>query len=268
MLDRMASKPDYYRVLNLPRDADEGDVKKAFRELAKKWHPDLNPGNSEAESTFKAVNEAYSVLSDSEERAKYDASHRMAGLSAKMYAYGGDPDHGPAHAARASGLGGRYSAGFRDEGDRFRAATPGSSSDWQSHVDLNEWNRMHFGPDASDAAGWTEARVKEARRAGYSFVNDARFGKHSNYEARRAAAASAAASASRGTSESGTYRAWAQEYRAASAAEAKALPKQALAVLAVLGIAAAAVSGVLSNKPLPPMSSGGRVGPGGRGGSK
>ena len=68
----MAEKRDYYEVLGVDKNADEGALKKAYRSLAKKYHPDMNPGDSEAEQKFKEVNEAYAVLSDSEKRAQYD----------------------------------------------------------------------------------------------------------------------------------------------------------------------------------------------------
>lgn len=68
----MAEKRDYYEVLGVSRDADEDALKKAYRTLAKKYHPDMNPGDSEAEQKFKEVNEAYAVLSDPEKRAQYD----------------------------------------------------------------------------------------------------------------------------------------------------------------------------------------------------
>ena len=68
----MADKRDYYEVLGLDKSADDAAIKKAYRQLAKKYHPDMNPGDSEAEAKFKEVNEAYAVLSDSEKKAKYD----------------------------------------------------------------------------------------------------------------------------------------------------------------------------------------------------
>lgn len=68
----MADKRDYYEVLGLSKSADEGAIKKAYRSLAKKYHPDMNPGNAEAEKNFKEVNEAYAVLSDPEKKARYD----------------------------------------------------------------------------------------------------------------------------------------------------------------------------------------------------
>ena len=66
------TKRDYYEVLGVDRSADESAIKKAYRGLAKKYHPDMNPGDKEAERNFKEVNEAYAVLSDPDKKAKYD----------------------------------------------------------------------------------------------------------------------------------------------------------------------------------------------------
>ncbi len=63
---------DYYKVLGLSKNASDDDIKKAYRKLARKYHPDLNPGNKEAEKKFKEINEANEVLSDPEKRKKYD----------------------------------------------------------------------------------------------------------------------------------------------------------------------------------------------------
>lgn len=65
-------KRDYYEVLGVSKNAGEEEIKKAYRTLAKKYHPDLHPGDSEAEAKFKEINEAYAVLSDPEKREKYD----------------------------------------------------------------------------------------------------------------------------------------------------------------------------------------------------
>lgn len=63
---------DFYKILGVERTATQDEIKKAFRKLAQKYHPDKNPGNKEAESRFKQISEAYDVLSDDEKRAKYD----------------------------------------------------------------------------------------------------------------------------------------------------------------------------------------------------
>ena len=66
------SKRDYYEVLGVSKDADDAALKKAYRVLAKKYHPDANPGNAEAEAKFKEASEAYGILSDPEKRKMYD----------------------------------------------------------------------------------------------------------------------------------------------------------------------------------------------------
>ncbi|HVP24958.1 MAG TPA: molecular chaperone DnaJ [Methanomicrobiales archaeon] len=66
------AKRDYYEVLGVPRNASDEDLKKAFRQLARKYHPDLNPGNKNAEEQFKEINEAFQVLSDPQKKAQYD----------------------------------------------------------------------------------------------------------------------------------------------------------------------------------------------------
>ena len=66
------AKRDYYEVLGVGRDASANDIKKAYRKLAIKYHPDKNPGDKEAEEKFKEAAEAYSVLSDADKKARYD----------------------------------------------------------------------------------------------------------------------------------------------------------------------------------------------------
>src|SRR5512147_1853456 len=66
------AKEDYYRVLGVDRNANKEELKKAYRKLALKYHPDRNPGDREAERRFKEINEAYEVLRDDQKRAAYD----------------------------------------------------------------------------------------------------------------------------------------------------------------------------------------------------
>ena len=97
----MADKRDYYEVLGIDKNADDAAIKKAYRQQAKKYHPDLNPGDKAAEAKFKEVNEAYEVLSDSEKKSRYD-QFGHAGV---------DPNFG------AGGAGGSGFGGFSDFGD-------------------------------------------------------------------------------------------------------------------------------------------------------
>lgn len=70
---------DYYTVLGVGRSASEAEIKKAYRSLARKYHPDINPGDKEAERKFKEINEAYEVLSDPQKKAQYDQFGRVGG---------------------------------------------------------------------------------------------------------------------------------------------------------------------------------------------
>src|SRR5438128_11525585 len=72
----MAAAMDYYQVLGVPETATVDEIKKAFRRLAKQYHPDRNPDNAQAAERFKEINEAHDVLSDPEKRKKYDQLRR------------------------------------------------------------------------------------------------------------------------------------------------------------------------------------------------
>ncbi|MBO7245804.1 MAG: DnaJ domain-containing protein, partial [Clostridia bacterium] len=106
----MAEKRDYYEVLGVDRSASDADIKKAYRNLAKKYHPDANPGDSTAEAKFKEINEAYSVLSDSETKARYD-----------QYGHAGtDPNFGAGgFGGGFGGFGGGFGGDAFDLGDLF-----------------------------------------------------------------------------------------------------------------------------------------------------
>ncbi|MCH7801589.1 MAG: J domain-containing protein, partial [Chloroflexi bacterium] len=86
---------DYYRILNLKRDASDNDIRQAFRKLARQYHPDLNPGDEDAETKFKRINEAYEVLSKPDDRRKYDRygdNWRQADrIEEQRQHYGGSP---------------------------------------------------------------------------------------------------------------------------------------------------------------------------------
>jgi molecular chaperone DnaJ len=89
----MADKRDYYEVLGVSREAGADEIKKAYRRLARKHHPDVNPGNDEAEDQFKEINEAYEVLSDAQKREMYDRFGH-AGVNNGAGAPGGPGDFG------------------------------------------------------------------------------------------------------------------------------------------------------------------------------
>ncbi len=112
--------PDYYAILGVDRSASASEIKKAYRKLARKYHPDVNPGDKEAEEKFKAINEAYEVLSDKEKRRKYD----MLGQQYQQWQQrGGQPggfDWSEWATGGAPGGGGvYYEFGGGDAGDAF-----------------------------------------------------------------------------------------------------------------------------------------------------
>ena len=85
-----AKKRDYYEVLGLNRDASEEDIKKSYRKLAMKFHPDRNPDSKDAEEKFKEAKEAYEILSTAEKRRAYD-SYGHAGVNPQMGGMGAGP---------------------------------------------------------------------------------------------------------------------------------------------------------------------------------
>jgi curved DNA-binding protein len=153
---------DYYQTLGVSRNASQADIKKAFRKLARENHPDKNPGNSEAERRFKAVNEANAVLSDPEKRKKYN----RLGKDWEAYARAGvDPDA----AGNPFGAGGpfaQYAGGGRSGqsgGVRYEFRTSGDPGGF------SDFFRVFFGGEAEPVG--TSSGPGRGRRAtgGQSF---------------------------------------------------------------------------------------------------
>ena len=124
---------DYYQTLGVPRDADEKAIKKAFRKLARKYHPDLNEGDEEAERKFKAINEANAVLSDPEKRKKYDK-------------YGKDWEHAEAFEKAGGQRGGNPFGGGFDGGQQYTYTTGGGE-------DFSDFFSQMFGGAGGDSFG-------------------------------------------------------------------------------------------------------------------
>ena len=141
----MATKRDYYEVLGVNRDASEEDIKKAYRKLAMKFHPDRNPDSKEAEDKFKEAKEAYEVLSETEKRRAYDA-YGHAGVNPQM---GGA---GPGEA----GFGG-FAEAF---GDIFGDIFGGGGGRGRSNVYRGADLRYNLEISLEQAARGTETRIR------------------------------------------------------------------------------------------------------------
>src|ERR1043165_3573485 len=123
----MATKQDYYEILGIKRDAKPEEIKKAYRRLARKYHPDVNPGDKAAEERFKAMSEAHDVLSDPKKRSVYDRFGQYSENLADAAARGAG---GP-----SGGGGGRTAPGFDftgfDWGGGSTSSGGGSSSSFR-----------------------------------------------------------------------------------------------------------------------------------------
>lgn len=144
----MASKKDYYDVLGVNKDASAEDIKKAYRKLAMKYHPDRNPDNPKAEEQFKEAKEAYEVLTDDQKRAAYD-----------QYGHAGvDPSMG-------GGAGGAGYGGFSDAfgdifGDIFGGAAGTRSGGQRNNVYRGADLRYNMEISLEEAAKGTETKIR------------------------------------------------------------------------------------------------------------
>ncbi|MDX1413154.1 MAG: J domain-containing protein [Candidatus Promineifilaceae bacterium] len=105
---------DYYKILDVSKDADNKTIKRAYRQLARKYHPDKNPGDKKAEETFKEINEAYEVLGDPDNRAKYDRLGRNYHRYQQMGGNAADFDFSQWFGGAAGGQQGRVHVDFGD----------------------------------------------------------------------------------------------------------------------------------------------------------
>ena len=131
----MATTRDYYEVLEVSRSASADEIKKAFRKLAMKWHPDRNPGDAEAERKFKEASEAYEVLSDPQKRSQYDTFGAVPGMGG-----GGFPGGG----FQTAGFGDIFDMFFGGQGRGGARPGPRRGSDLRYTLEL-EFNEAVFG---------------------------------------------------------------------------------------------------------------------------
>ena len=175
-------KRDYYEVLGLSKGASDDEIKKAYRKLAKQSHPDMNPGDKTAEAKFKEVNEAYSVLSDKDKRAKYD-QFGHAGVDPNFGAGGGgfggfdmgDVDLGDLF---GSFFGGGFGGGFSSQqrasapqrGESLRASLTISFEEaafgCQKEIDLTRTEQCQECHGSGCAAGTTAETCPDCRGTG------------------------------------------------------------------------------------------------------
>jgi molecular chaperone DnaJ len=155
---------DFYAVLGVPSDASAADIKKAYRKLARTHHPDANPGDRSAEQRFKEVGEAYSVLSDTEQRQQYDAIRSMARGGARFTSGAGGPAGGAGGAGFEDVFGNLFGAGGGAPGGgqrvRFSTGAPGQPGPAGSPIFEDMLNGMFGGttPGAQYRASRTPPR--------------------------------------------------------------------------------------------------------------
>ena len=153
---------DFYAILGVPQDADAAAIKKAYRKLARKHHPDQNAGDTAAEQRFKDIGEAHAVLGDPKQREEYDAIRQMAHGGARFRAGGPGGAGGFEDVFSAFGGGG---------GQRVRFSTGGPGAGAAGQPDLDDLLAQMFGGAATGAGGRGRGAVPtrspaSARRAG------------------------------------------------------------------------------------------------------
>jgi len=129
------AKRDYYEVLGISKDADEKEIKAAFRKQAKQYHPDLNPDNKEAEAKFKEINEAYEVLSDADKKAKYDQFGHAAFDQNQGFG-GGGANYGDFNDIFGDIFGDFFGGGANYGGARAQRTGPKAGSDLKIKLDI------------------------------------------------------------------------------------------------------------------------------------
>ena len=132
---------DYYEVLGVDKGASDDEIKKAFRQQAKKYHPDLHPGDKEAEAKFKEINEAYSILSDPDKKSKYD---RFGHAGVDPNGFGGGGGYGGAYDVDLGDLFSSIFGGGFGGGSSRRRNGPSKGSDLKYNMSL-EFMEAAFG---------------------------------------------------------------------------------------------------------------------------
>jgi curved DNA-binding protein len=170
---------DYYKILGVERTADQKAISQAFRKLARQYHPDVNPGNAQAEQRFKEINEAYQALGDPERRAKYDQlldlRQRGGGWEDLLRRGAGQPGDGPFTVYGTPEDLGQFSEFFRQifgglGGDIFQDAAPGRRTrrGRRARIDIEDILRRGGAgetadqPATQDAEGTVEISLEEA----------------------------------------------------------------------------------------------------------
>ena len=195
---------DYYKVLGVERSATEAEIKTAYRKLARKYHPDVNPNNKDAERRFKEANEAYQVIGDAEKRKKYDelgADWERGTPQDEVYRrYSGPAGRSRARRGDAGGTGGGFSDFFerffagrgggrgrahllrlRRPRRDFRARGRGRAPDLQAEVEINPQDAVHGTqrrltsprPTNATTVGGTGMVAREEKRGNTAYIRSA-----------------------------------------------------------------------------------------------